>query len=281
MKHFALIAIATAYLSVSPTNSLAKEDAIGFGVSLLEFDYAEYLDGQFLDGETGLLPGIYTNYTLDISDKSYLTLVGSYYFGQLDYNGETQGTGIPIKSTSDANIIDASFVYGQWLDSRAKSVFRYGIYGGLGYRYWRRNINPTLTPAGNPVAGVREFYDWFYFIVGVNGQVARVNDVSVELNIRATRMVSAEIEIDYLGYQNWDNNSLDLGERWGLYFGVPIKFSAWNHNMTIEPFYRQWDIGKSNIEPITSGGVPTGSGVFEPRSETGNFGVHIYYTLNL
>ena len=199
MKHFALIAIATAYLSVSPTNSLAKEDAIGFGVSLLEFDYAEYLDGQFLDGETGLLPGIYTNYTLDISDKSYLTLVGSYYFGQLDYNGETQGTGIPIKSTSDANIIDASFVYGQWLDSRAKSVFRYGIYGGLGYRYWRRNINPTLTPAGNPVAGVREFYDWFYFIVGVNGQVARVNDVSVELNIRATRMVSAEIEIDYLG----------------------------------------------------------------------------------
>ena len=281
MKRFIIVSIVTACLSLFPTVSPAKEDVINIGMSLLRFDYAEYLDGQFLDGETGLLPGIYASYTLDISDKSYLSLVGSYYFGQLDYNGETQGSGIPIESTSDADIFDTNFVYGRWLDSGTKSAFRYGIHGGLGYRYWRRNINSTLTPAGSPVAGVREFYDWLYFIAGISGHFARVNDMSIEFNFRATRMVHAEIEIDYLGFQNWDNNSLDLGERWGLYLGVPIKFKAGNHNMTIEPYYQQWDIGESNIEPITSGGVPTGSGVFEPRSETKNFGVQIYYTINL
>ena len=281
MKRFIIVSIVTACLSLFPTVSPAKEDVINIGMSLLRFDYAEYLDGQFLDGETGLLPGFYTSYATDIGDQSYLKFAGTYHFGEVDYDGQTQGAGIPIQSTSDADIVDTYFVYGRWLNKRATTAFPYSVYGGLGYRYWRRNIKPTTTPAGNPVAGVLEFYDWFYFIAGLEGHIANINEMSVDFNIQATRMTHAKIEIDYLGFQNQDSNTLDLGEKWGLYVGVPIKFKAWNRNLTIEPFYRYWDIGRSNIEPITSGGVPTGSGVFEPESETRNFGIHFYYTLNL
>lgn len=281
MKHFAIITIATIYLCIFPKISPAKENAINFGVSLLAFDYAEYLDGQFLDGETGPLPGVYTSYTSEISDNSYLTFVGNYHSGQLDYKGETQGSALPIKSISDADIIDANFVYGRWLGDLSKSAFPSSLYGGLGYRYWRRNINSTQTPSGNPVAGVLEFYDWFYLIAGVNGHIAKVDQISINYNIRATRMFQAEIEIDYQDFQNRDNNLLDLGEKWGVYISVPIAFKAWNRNITIEPYYQQWNIGRSNIEPITSNGVPTGMGVFEPRSETRNFGIFIYFTLNL
>ena len=281
MNNFASIAIATSILSVFPTISPANEDVIDIGVSLLSFDYAEYLDGQFLDGETGLLPGFYASYAKDIGVQSYIKFAGTYHLGEVDYDGETQGAGIPIQSTSDADIVDTYFVYGRRLNNGAKTAFPFGVYGGLGYRYWRRNINPSLTPSGNTVAGVLEYYDWFYITAGLKGHIATINNMSVNFNIRTTRMMHAEIEIDYLGFQNRDNNSLDLGEKWGLFVGVPIKFKAWDQNITIEPFYRQWDIGRSNIDPITSAGVPTGSGVFEPDSETRNFGVQIYYTLNL
>ena len=149
MKRFIIVSIVTACLSLFSTVSPAKEDVINIGMSLLRFDYAEYLDGQFLDGETGLLPGFYTSYATDIGDQSYLRFAGTYRFGEVDYDGETQGAGIPIQSTSDADIVDIHFVYGRWLNKQATTAFPYGLYGGLGYRYWRRNINPTTTPPGS------------------------------------------------------------------------------------------------------------------------------------
>jgi len=43
---------------------------------------------------------------------------------------------------------------------------------------------------------------------------------------------------------------------------------------SIEPYYEQWDIGKSDLFELTNNGVPTGSVIIEPRSETRNIGIN-------
>ena len=78
------------------------------------------------------------------------------------------------------------------------------------------------------------------------------------------------------------------GHRWASFsFGEYIypdeKLNEWIHTLDestvgevqeVVTFYTAWDIGRSNTRPLKQNDVVVGS-VFEPRSETRNYGIQL------
>ena len=105
----------------------------------------------------------------------------------------------------------------------------------------------------------------------------------VGIDLRYTKMVSAKMNIDFLGFCNYDNTSVELGNRNGWRFSLPIKRKL-EHKSTlfITPYYEIIDIGKSNTVLLTRNGSLVDcyndgflDGVLEPRSETRNVGIEV------
>ena len=269
--------------TVAAENPLKAEKLELFaGISLMKFDYTEFdTNGAWLDDEIGVLPGLLLGGTLYWTHY-YASVEFNYFSSEVDYRGQTQSkdpalSGLPINSRSDADIIDIKAIAGYQFSSL-------NLYGGLGYYYWRRNIQPTTTDSGLQVAGVLEFYSWTYALVGLNTPLFNKEDSQFSLDIRATRMLQAEMEVDFLGFQGYDNVNLNLGEDWGLRLALPWSFalSTIPHaRITVEPYYVTWNIKRSATSELTVGGVGTGSGVVEPGSETRNFGVSLYFQYSM
>ncbi len=88
---------------------------------------------------------------------------------------------------------------------------------------------------------------------------------------RPTRNLNPEVEVDFGAV--FDSVTLDLGERWGWRTGL-----GWRRYVSprvaagLELFYESWDPGQSDAEMLSSGGLPAAT-VFQPRSESRNYGV--------
>jgi hypothetical protein len=256
----------------SQSTSAAKID-YQLGVGLMGFNYAEYDDNNaFLDGDSGFIPGVLQKLKLD-TEKSYTEFVGNIYANTIQYDGQTQG-GTPLKTDSFAFIIDTHVKYGLKL-SHAR---HHGPYVGLGFRYWLRNIRAGTDVNGNSVAGLLEQYYWSYGLLGYAGNFRVSENFTLGFDIRHTYMFNAKMDVNFLGYKNYDNTQVDLGNRGGLRFSMPIRSKISKHGPVVAPYYEILDIGKSNSVRVTSDGVPTNTFIHEPRSETRNVGIEIMWT---
>ena len=251
--------------------SMAGQTSFEIGTGLMAFDYVEY-DGNnvFLDGESGLMPGVIAK--LKTNERLYSELEGSVYYNKIEYDGQTQG-GTPVITDSDALIIDTHFKVG--LNFEPSYGREQKIYAGLGYRYWYRNIHSGQDVLGNPVSGLLEEYTWYYALAGYAVHFNASNNVKVGLDLRLTKMLHAEIEVDFLGFGNFDNVVLDLGKKFGARFAIPIEIKSARSSIVVAPFYEIIDIGRSNDARATIGGVATTTVVHEPRSETRNVGIEV------
>lgn len=248
------------------------------GASLMNLGYTEFgSDGAWYDDEIGLLPGFLLGGTLYWSNW-YASLELNAYFGDVGYRGQTQSfkspslSGLPINSRSDANIFDTTAIVGY----RFSAVT---LYAGVGYYFWRRNIRPTTINNGLQVAGMLEFYSWSYALLGIQVPMLSMGTSRISLDVRTTRMLQANMEVNFLGYGGYDNASLNLGEDWGLRLALPWTFhsSSNGSTITIEPWYTRWSLNRSNAVELMTKGAYTGSVVQEPQSETRNFGISVYF----
>lgn len=250
--------------------SVAELAEYYFGGGLMKFNYAEYTDNNvLLDGETGLIPGI----VLKRKQKyqhSYIELVGQLHANTIKYDGQTQA-GTPLQTKSDAIILDTFFRSGLYVDAARN----HSPYIGLGFRYWLRNIRPGYDIDGNSVAGLLEEYYWNYLLVGYEANFAVTDTVEMGFDIRSTLMLNAKMDVDFLGYKNYDNTQVNLGNESGIRFAFPIKIKMRRHSLIMAPYYEIIDIGRSNNVRVTSGGVPTETVIYEPRSETRNIGINV------
>ncbi|MFK5915243.1 MAG: hypothetical protein QM484_12805 [Woeseiaceae bacterium] len=240
------------------------------GTSLIAFDYTEFDDKDiFLDGEKGFIPGVILAWSHE-KNHYFSEWQGQFNYNQIKYDGQTQ-SGTPLIATSDAAILDTHFKLGRnFNDDYGRS---HALYMGVGYRYWYRNIRPSIDSQGNLVAGLLERYYWQYYLLGYGVKFQASQNTKVGLDFRLTKMVNAKMDVDFLGFKNYDNTQVDLGNKVGARLAVPIEIQMRRNSFFITPYYEIIDIGKSNSVRVTVDGVPINTTIHEPRSETRNVGI--------
>lgn len=280
MKSTAVLFSTTLLLLVSAPLPAVADGAAYIGLSAMDFGYKEFdTDGTLLDREDGWLPGL----TLGVSEtrgRWYGQFDGALYGGGITYRGQVQSPdptldGRPIRSNTDELVVDGALQFG-YLFGRPGQL-RWTAYGGLGYRHWRRDINPGRLADGTQVSGLLEQYRWWYALVGARLNLLQRAGSLVQVDLRLTRTLNPKMDVDFQGFQGLDDATLDLGARTGYRLALPWRLAvAADSEVAVVPFYEAWDIGRSAPELATSGGVPLGT-VVEPRSETRNWGVSVNY----
>jgi hypothetical protein len=266
-------------LLISPVTWSAPDFTFGVGIDAMRFYYREFDDDDaILNTEKGVIPGLVLNAAFEW-ETWYTEFNYKYNTGKVEYDGQTQ-TGIPVITDTQEDIADVNLIAGRYFGSA--SYYRSSFYGGLGYYYWERDILPGQTVTGVPVGGLFETYEWSYALLGGKFSLFDSTNKGLLLDLRLQRMLDATMEVDFLGFNNWDNLELDLSEEWSFRIGLPYILSTKdNARLTIEPYLITWFIGRSPDKQITSGGVPTGFIAAEPRSETYNFGLTVKYLFQL
>lgn len=278
MKKIIVFSVSISFMFLPGVNAdeLQNEREFSLGFSLLDMSYKEFDDtGFLLNREDGLLTGVTGQFKFaGVNIDHYL--YGSYHASTIDYDGYTQN-GYPVQTDTETDIVDLQYRLS------SKKYQRTGIYAGIGYRHWRRDILST----GN-VSGLLEDYKWFYGLAGVQAYFFKDANSEVSIDLRITKMLKAEMDIDFKGFSYTglaplDDKTVNLGKKINLRIGVPWRFRTANsYTWVIEPYYEEWDIGKSNVVNLTENGVNVilpecggVCGVLEPRSETRNFGVNM------
>ncbi|MGD8484474.1 MAG: outer membrane beta-barrel protein [Thioalkalispiraceae bacterium] len=250
-----------------PVQAQLLASELYLGVSLLDFTYKEFDDdGGLLNREDGNIPGFVLGYKYQ--NRNLITDISFRYHGtDIRYDGQTQ-SGIPVTTISDADIYDTQLKIGA--QQTTSSNYQYSLYGGVGYRLWERNIR-----SNSIASGIYEEYEWTYLMLGATFPIVKQATSQLDLDIRYTRMIDADIFVELMPI-GFDNDvELALGQENGLRFSLPWRVSFENSfTWVIEPYYEFWEIGKSEIKPVYQDGLLYGY-VWEPRSETSKTGANL------
>lgn len=229
------------------------------GLSWMDFEYKEFDDaGEILDREDGSLPGLGLGVTQPFGRWS-LDAEFTWHVGSAGYSGQTQDR-VPVSTDTDEAIWDTSVYMTYSVPERPLRVV-----AGLGYRYWERDIQPSRDINGRPVAGLLEYYYWYYLMLGMQFDV--VDELSFDF--RALWPIDATMELALAGA----NTRFDLGERPGLRLAAPWrKPLSQRLTLTVEPYLQYWqfDASPSVYVPELSGWA------YEPDNDTLSWGLRAW-----
>jgi len=229
---------------------------------ILNFDVKEFdTQGNRLVHESDPLYGIDVEFGLR-RRQTEIKLGAAYYAGDVDYEGQTQA-GVPVNSSTDERIVDLSIaaVY------RPSFVPAISVYGGPGFRYWRRDIQPVGT-----ATGLDESYRWWKLQAGMSIAWTRAKNHWM-LDGRVTRALSPRVNVDLS--DRFDSAELNLGDRWGWRVGGRwMRVLSPRLEATLDLSYEVQRLGNSDAETLKRNGAPVGS-IYQPRIEMKNFGILI------
>jgi hypothetical protein len=240
----------------------ARHTELWLGFSLLDFDYEEFHDdGSTANREEGLIPGITAG--VSVTQGRWFASTGiSVWSGDVDYHG-------PVETKTSEEIIDWNVLAGREIYRKGRGDL--GLFAGFGYRNWERDIQST-----SAATGLFETYNWWYGMLGVRGEYHFNPSTQLSADVYLTRTVNPEIEVEFEA--NYDDVKLALGEETGSRVRLTLDHRLGDTmRVWISPWYEFWELGRSSTRNLTSNGMVTGT-VFEPRSETENFGVNIGVT---
>ena len=248
---------------VSPApDRLLRRSVYNIGPELYFFKYEE----PGVMEEEGMFYGVAFGYTYrdwvpdspeqSLSDnKTMVRAEGRFAFGQVDYDGAVQDleTGeispLTIENIDDFALEGRLLLGADWLDINTLRT----LYAGIGYRYL--NDDPSFHPAGYE----RES-NYYYVPIGYE----------IDTNLRAGWSWVGRIEFDYLlwGLQRSHiypvlKNRQNSGH--GYRASIKLQKKGKNVMFVIEPFFRYWDIDKSDVE----------FGWLEPANETTEYGIQL------
>lgn len=235
------------------------------GLSVEEFGYKEFSDnGGLVDRERGRLPGVVSALTRT-QGPWFVTGEATYVLGKARYKGQTQ-SGTPLNTHTDEALLDLQVQtgYGYRLQGGTDGT----VYTGLGYHRWQRDIRRVEN-----VNGLFEVYDWWYGMLGTKAVIYKSGKWEGWIDLRLIRTIFPKVVVDFKG--NYDDAHLKLGGRFGARLSSPWGYRL-NQNaaLTFEPYMEGWDLGRSPTKPLTRNGAFAGR-VFEPRSETRNYGLRV------
>jgi hypothetical protein len=230
------------------------------GVTALDFDYEEFDDqGASLDWERGWLPGM----TAGLTYETQAWHVG----GNLRWASGTADYASPMAdTTTDEALLDLSLFIGAPLLTRGDNRLHLRVGGGC--HSWWRNIHST-----DFAFGLDETYRWKYALIGLHSEHRVDSQTTLTTEIHLHRVFSPELSVDFL--QSYDSAELALGQENGFRLSLGlIKAMGKGVFLQVSPWYEYWKLGRSADADLYSNGVLVGS-VFEPRSETRDFGIDL------
>jgi hypothetical protein len=133
-----------------------------------DYTWSEYQNGVRLLRESGMLVGPGFSYWNEFSNHMTLKPLAELFVGNVDYDGATQG-GIPVRTKVmyiGANIqcdVGRKFSVGE------KSFIE--PFGGLGIRFWSRDLHDSTTSSGTFASGYTEEWTTSYTRFGIRGEV--------------------------------------------------------------------------------------------------------------
>lgn len=234
--------------------------SVWLGLTALEFDYEEFDDrGDRLDREQGLLPGVVLGASYESEQwlaEGNLQLLS----GDIDYDSPT------VDSKTTEEILDLTLIGGTRLFVNGNE--RLDLIAGAGYRKWSRDIHSTLE-----ADGLDETYRWGYGLIGVRGEHRVDSQTRLLADLYMTRTVKPNLEVSFV--RHFDDTRLDLGAENGFRATLALQRNL-GHGKTLwlKPWYEYWKLGRSADAALLSNGIRAGT-VFEPDSETRNYGVNI------
>ncbi|OHB79565.1 MAG: hypothetical protein A2Z25_01760 [Planctomycetes bacterium RBG_16_55_9] len=245
-----------------------RKQAFDIGPEIYHFEYKE---PGFMK-EEGVFYGVRFGYT----DRSWvptssqaspadggmmLRAEGRLAYGQVDYDGQTiGGTPYTIDGIDDLTLEGRFLLGGDWLSSDVLNT----LYAGIGYRY-------LLDMASTDPAGYDRESNYLYVPAGFQFNSSCEDGWSFGFN--------AEFDVFIVGVQRShlsDIGLIDVDNRQDSGYGYRASFRL-QHNskdtiFIIEPFYRYWDIDRSEIENVIFLGP-----VVEPANETEEVGISILW----
>jgi hypothetical protein len=245
--------------------------ALTIAGSVLHFGYQEFNDtGKLLDREDGFLPGLVLGLS-HTADRWLFAGDFAVYGGEVVYTGLTN-TGIPISTRTEQHIADLALRSEYWQEND-KGV-SYAFYAGAGYHHWDRDIKPTITATGIPVSGLFETYRWWSAFLGAKASFYKSASVVWLLDARVLQIISPTLNTDYNG--QYDNVTLQLGERLGVRLALPLSYTMnQTSSLIVEPYAESYELGRSARSPLNSNGTASGRTIWEPLSQTINYGLTV------
>ncbi|MEZ5541895.1 MAG: hypothetical protein R3F42_07615 [Pseudomonadota bacterium] len=243
-------------VSGSPAPAARQLDA-WLGAAVTGFDYEEFDPaGASLDREAGALPGLGVGLRLAhaaLFAETTLDLTA----GRVDYRATR------VATRTDTLIADWDGIAGCLF--AAGDAWSAGLYAGLGYRQWQRDIHST------PVAfGLDETYRWGYGILGLRAAHALGAGAQLQADLQLTHTVDPSITVRFKA--GYDDTTLDLGTAGGARRFTHTHELGAGMALFVSPWFEYWQLGRSAAAVLTRNGVPAGT-VYEPDSETRNLGI--------
>lgn len=222
---------------------------------LMDFDYVETdVDGSFLDGESGVIPGIYIGFETQTAESELLTfgIAFEHYSGEVDYDGHIQTNplnpryeGLPLSTKTHENVNSI-------IVSLSRSFAQHrplSIYGTFTIKRWERDIQSTsISGIDNfgdpfqdlPVSGLFEIYEWWQFTFGLDYKLKLSAKSYIGFYGGFLRTINPKMKVF--------NLSFSLEEKWGYEAGLAWMYKLTKaHSLGAGVDYTYWEFGRSNV----------------------------------
>jgi len=189
--------------------------------------------------------------------------------GKVDYTSKNTGS---MKDIDDTLFEVRGLVGADVMKSKTSALT---LYTGFGYRYLKNDSSDRRTSTGH--YGYERESNYYYSPIGLE----ILGKGSKKWRIKTI------IEYDYFWFGKQVSHLSDADPQYGdieshqdygygyrASFELTRKFE--NSSLSVEPYYRYWDIDKSELNNLTYSGVIIGTG-WEPENNTTEYGVILSY----
>lgn len=229
-----------------------------------QIQHVEYEESGLME-EIGWLHGLAGGYETRVADTVMLRAEAELVGGRMDYDGH-YSDGSPASTHTDDWIFGARGLVGR--DFKAGDV---GLtpFAGLGYRYWNDQIRSE--------GGYEREITYWYVPLGLEAAVLsgggqwRVG-ARAEYDLFLHGHVTSHLGDAVAGLDTVEN---DQDSGWGMRASVfAERAMGQDWSLVVEPFFRYWDIAKSDEATLSAGGRVVGR-AWEPANTTTVWGLRL------
>ena len=204
------------FFSGTCTASFASSEGLYLYGEVESFTWKEFVDsGARAVRESGPLFGIGLDFSHEFESRIIFSPKGEIFFGDVDYDGHTQA-GEPVTS----NVGYLGFTLDGDLSMKFKVSQRCYLepFGGLGLRWWVRDIKDGTTSSGAIASGYTEEWATVYGRLGARG--------GIDVSKRTLLFLEAGVKLPFYNENTAYLSNAGLGPNITLHPGLQASFFA-------------------------------------------------------